>query len=156
MDEEYPAIAARAKKERAEIQWEDETGIRSDHQTGTTYGRKGKTPVVARTGNRFRCNMLSSITNRGKLRFTLYRGKFTAEFFLKFLKRLIGSSTQKIFLILDKHPVHRAKKVQNVCKRRPDNVFMLESEMRCFLCRKQRNPEQVQAYFRAKPVLYAS
>ena len=39
MDEEYPDIAARAKREKAEIQRGDETGIQS-----TAYNAKGFVP----------------------------------------------------------------------------------------------------------------
>ena len=79
LEEEYPAIRARAKKEKAQIYWGDEMGMRSDHQTGTTYGRKGATPVIPGTGQRFRCNMISAITNRGKLYFMVYRNGFSTE-----------------------------------------------------------------------------
>ena len=43
LQEEYPAIADRAKQEGAEIHWGDETGIRSDSQHGRGYAPKGKT-----------------------------------------------------------------------------------------------------------------
>ena len=34
LDEEYPAIESRAKEEKAEIHWGDETGLRNDSQDG--------------------------------------------------------------------------------------------------------------------------
>ena len=40
LEVEYPAIRARAERESAEIQWGDEMGLRSDHQTGRSYGRR--------------------------------------------------------------------------------------------------------------------
>lgn len=112
MQEEYPAIAARAKKEGAEIHWGDEMGLRSDCQVGTSYGLKGQTPVIPGTGQRFRCNMISSITNRGTLRFMVFDRRFTAAVFIDFLSRLARQSAQKVFLIVDGHPVHRAAKVK--------------------------------------------
>src|ERR687896_2439185 len=51
--EEYPQVQKQAKEEGAEIHWGDEMGARSDHQAGRTWGRKGKTPVVAAPGKRF-------------------------------------------------------------------------------------------------------
>ena len=54
-------------------------GVRSDHQTGTTYGRRGRTPIIPGTGQRFRSNVISTITNRGKLAFMVFRERFTAE-----------------------------------------------------------------------------
>ena len=69
---EYPAIQKLAKKEKVTISWGDEMGLRSDHNVGRTYGIKGETPVVKRTGNRFSCNMISAITNLGKLSFMVF------------------------------------------------------------------------------------
>ncbi len=110
--EEYPAIAKQAKAENAEIHWGDEMGLRSDHQTGTSYGRKGMTPVIPGTGQRFRCNMISTITNRGRLAFMVFTQSFTAGVMIDFLKRLIRHTNRKVFLIVDGHPVHRSKKVK--------------------------------------------
>lgn len=110
--EEYPKIQARAKATRSEIQWGDEMGIRSDDQIGRTYGVRGKTPVVKVTGKRFRTNMISSITNRGKLRFMVFKERFTASVFIEFLKRLTKGIRNKIFLIIDGHPVHKSKAVK--------------------------------------------
>lgn len=47
---EYPAIARRAKTERAEMHWGDQMGLRSDHQAGRSYAPRGKTPVIPGTG----------------------------------------------------------------------------------------------------------
>jgi transposase len=113
LNEEYPKISSMAKAEHAEIHWGDETGIRSDHQTGTTYGKKGKTPVIKITGKRFQFNMISTITNKGTLRFQIYEEKFTAPLLIGFFQRLIRSTTQKPFVILDRHPVHKSRKVRN-------------------------------------------
>jgi len=111
LDEEYPAIQSRAKAQKAEIHWGDEMGLRSDHQAGRSYGRKGKTPVITGTGQRFSCNMISTVTNRGTLRFMVFDQRFTAPVFVKFLQRLVRSASRKIFLILDRHPVHKSSKV---------------------------------------------
>ncbi|HYS94825.1 MAG TPA: transposase, partial [Candidatus Acidoferrales bacterium] len=67
LSREYPAIAQQAKRDKAVIYWGDEMGLRSDHVTGTSYAPVGHTPVVRATGQRFGCNMISAITNRGAL-----------------------------------------------------------------------------------------
>jgi len=112
LDEEYPAIARRAKAEKAEIHWGDQMGLRSDHQTGTSYSRRGVTPVIPGTGQRFRCNMMSTITNRGSLAFMVFTESFTAPVMIRFLKRLIRHAGPKVFLIVDGHPVHKSAKVR--------------------------------------------
>lgn len=113
IDEAYPLIRAQAKKTKAEIYWGDEMGMRSDHHRGTTYGLKGKTPVILGTGQRFRCNMISAITNRGKLYFMVYRQGFSSKVFLSFLKRLVKQVGRRLFLIVDGHPAHRSKEATN-------------------------------------------
>ncbi len=108
----YPKIRKRAKREESEIYWGDEMGLRSDHNVGTSFGKRGKTPVVKGTGKRFRCNMISSITNNGRLNFMIFKNRFIVNIFLIFLRRLIRQSHKKVFLIVDQHPVHKAKDVQ--------------------------------------------
>lgn len=106
--EEYPAIVKQAKAENAEIHWGDQLGARSDHQSGRSYGRRGQTPVIPGTGQRFRANLMSSITNRGHLCFLVFEGSFNAEVFIRFCRRLLRQRRRRIFLIVDGHPVHRS------------------------------------------------
>ena len=122
LEETYPRIAARAKEEKAEIHWGDEAGFRSDHQTGTSYSPKGQTPVVKSTGKRFRVNMISTVTNKGTLRFMLFEDSFTAEVFLNFLQRLTKGSKNKIFLILDNLRVHHAKVLKPWLEKNKDKI----------------------------------
>jgi len=49
--EEYPAIRTLARQKHAEIFFSDESGIRSDYHAGTTWGRRGDTPVVKTTAS---------------------------------------------------------------------------------------------------------
>lgn len=109
---DYPKIRNRAKREGGIIFWGDEMGLRSDDNKGRTYGKRGKTPIVRRTGQRFGCNMISAITNLGHLNFMIFRDSFRINVFLCFLQRLTQQSKRKVFLIIDQHPVHKAKKVQ--------------------------------------------
>jgi transposase len=112
LTEEYPAIQRRAKAEKALIYWADEMGLRSDDQVGRSYGLRGQTPVIPGTGQRFGCNMISAVTNQGHLCFQVFEGTFKVKVFLGFLQRLMKQAQRKIFLIIDGHPVHRAKLVQ--------------------------------------------
>jgi transposase len=112
LDEEYPAIQRRAKAEKALIYWGDEMGRRSDDQVGRSYGLRGQTPVIPGTGQRFGCNMISAITNQGHRCFQVFDGSFNVKVFLGFLTRLCKQAQRKVVLIVDGHPVHRAKLVQ--------------------------------------------
>ena len=111
-DEVYPQIVAEAKKVGATVYFGDESSIRSDYHTGTTWAPKGKTPVVKTTGARFSVHMIAAITARGAMRFMLYKGTMDAVLFQEFLSRLLKDSDGPVFLILDGHPVHRSKHIR--------------------------------------------
>jgi len=113
LDEEYPAIQKRAKEENAEIQWGDETGVRNNCQHGRSYAPKGKTPIKKSMSKRFSTNMVSTVTNQGKVQFMIYSENMNSDRFIEFLKQLIKNSDQKIFLILDNLRVHHSHIVKD-------------------------------------------
>lgn len=113
LEEQYPAIERRAKAERAQIQWGDETAVSSVEHHPRGYAPKGKTPVlVLSQSKRERVNLISSITNQGKVRFMSYEGSFTAVVMIRFLERLLKDADKKVFLILDNLRVHHSRKVK--------------------------------------------
>jgi transposase len=113
LNKEYPRIRAMAKREGAEIFFEDESGVRSDFHSGTTWAPRGKTPVVRVTGQRFSLNMISAISPKGSLRFMVVRGGVGARVFIEFLKRLMHGRRRRVFLIVDGHPSHRSKSTRH-------------------------------------------
>ena len=125
MANEYPAIRQRAHREKARIYWGDAMGLRSDHQSGRSYSPRGRTPTTSGSGKRFSMNMLSAITNRGHLAFMIFKARFTAPIFLQFLRRLLKESPRrKVFLIVDRHPVHRSRKVRTWLANHNDRIEM--------------------------------
>jgi len=124
----YPRIRQLATAEGASIFFADEASIRTDHHAGTTWAPVGQTPVVITTGERKSVNMVSAISPRGELRFRVHEGKMNAGKFIDFLKALLDSVPGKIFLIVDGHPVHKAKKVSEFVKEKADgrlSIFFL-------------------------------
>lgn len=111
--EVYPGIAAEAKRVGAEVHWLDETGLRTDHNPGTGYAPRGRPPVVRVSGRPHRVNAISTLTNAGVLRFSVFAGRFTAPVLIAFLGRLLGSTAGVVFLVLDGHPVHRSRKARD-------------------------------------------
>jgi transposase len=68
--------------------------------------------VIKGTGKRFRVNMISAVSNAGLLRFRLFVGSFSGQVFIDFLRRLVRDcGGRRVHLIVDGHPVHRAKLV---------------------------------------------
>lgn len=122
LKDEYPSIKKQAKKEGAEIHWGDETGCVSLPVNIKGYAPKGETPVLRHPTTKFRINMISTLTNQGKVRFMIYEEKMTAELFIKFLKKLIKDSQRTIYLILDNLKVHRAYKVKAWAEENEDKI----------------------------------
>jgi transposase len=109
---DYPEIAARTKAEGGAIFWGDETGLRSDDVRGRSYAPRGRTPEVRVNHKRAGLGLISAVTNRGELRWMVLDGAVTAPSLLCFLARLVRDAGQKVFLILDRLPVHRSAKVR--------------------------------------------
>lgn len=138
LDEQYPMIAKRAKQEDAEIHWGDETGVRNNSQHGRSYAPKGRTPVKKSMAKRFSVNMVSSITNQGKVEFMIYSGSMNADRLIEFMNQLIQTKNRKIFLILDNLRVHHSKVVKKWVEKNKDKIelFYLPSYS------PERNPDE--------------
>jgi transposase len=129
LDEDYPAIAARAKAEGAQIHWGDETGLRSDDVRGRGFAPKGETPVIRVRAKREGLSVISSVTNKGQMRWKIFEGAMNADILIDFLRRLIKGASKKVFLILDNLRVHHSKPVKAwLAEHRDDiEVFYLPS-----------------------------
>jgi len=110
--ERYPALKKRAKRLGAKIFFQDEAGFQSDAPLGRTYGLKGQTPVVQTSGQRQSLNVISAVNARGEFWAATYTSKLNAELFLVFLESFLQCQSGKVFLVVDGHPAHKAKKVQ--------------------------------------------
>lgn len=123
---EYPKIQKEAKKRGAEIFWLDEAAIRSDDPLQRTWGRKGETPIVKTSGQRQSINAISALSNKGGFWYHLYTGKFNADKFIDCLKDFMKYRKKPVFMIMDGHPVHKARKVK-------EYIDSLEGKLKIFL-----------------------
>lgn len=110
----YPKLKARAARENGLILWQDESGVQLRHlapQAG--YAPRGARAIATLSGKRVSTNMISALSNTGRLTFSIFEGRFTGKLFIDFLDRLIRQHpNRKIFLICDNHCTHHAKIVQ--------------------------------------------
>ncbi len=129
LKDEYPAIAKRAKEEKGEIHWGDETGLCNDSYHGRSYAPCGETPAIKLHPRCQRVNLISTVTNQGKVRFMIYKETMNAQTLIHFMKRLIKDSGHKVFLILDNLRVHHSFVVRDWLKEHQDKieVFFLPS-----------------------------
>jgi transposase len=114
---DYPAIAARAKAEGGTIFWGDgrtytSDGLRSNDVRGRSYAPRGRTPEVRVNHKRASLGLISAVTNKGELRWMVLDGAVKAPSLLRFLARLVRDANGKVFLILDRLPVHRSAKLR--------------------------------------------
>ena len=129
MKEEYPAIAQKAKEEKAEIYWGDETGIDNQENRQRGFAPKGKPPILKVEARPERVNMMAAINNYGKVRFMFYEANMNQQRLMDFMRRMIRDVSRKIYLILDNLKVHHGKLVQQWLEKNKDRieVFYLPS-----------------------------
>ena len=110
--ESYPAIAAQAKREGADIFFWDESGFRADTVHGKTWGIRGKTPVVQRPGQRQSVSAASAVNSRGAFWFCVYQGALNAELFIELLEQMMKGRKKPVHLVLDSLPAHKKANVR--------------------------------------------
>ena len=112
LEQDYPALAARARQEGAEIHWGDESGLRSDDVRGRSYAPAGHTPQVRVNHRRHALSYISTVTNEGRMRWMIFDGALDAKLLIDFMERLVRDVDRKIYLILDNLRVHHARQVK--------------------------------------------
>lgn len=130
LDEEYPAISARAKAENAEIHWADETAVMNTDVRGRSYSPRGVTPTTRSVwGARQRFPMISSVDNQGKCYWMIIDGVFNADRLTVFMESLAKDAPRKVFLVMDNLKVHHCKPVKGWLEKNKERieVFYLPS-----------------------------
>jgi transposase len=108
----YPAIVRRAKREKAEIYFWDESGFRADAVQGRTWAAKGTTPVVQVPGQRQGISAASAVNSKGGFWFATYKGGLKGELFITLLRQMMKGRRKSIHLVLDSLPAHKTKAVR--------------------------------------------
>ena len=111
--QEYPALVKQAKAEGAEIYWGDQSGCNNQPNAVRGYAPRGQTPQVIRSARRFTRSVMSAVTNKGSLRWMVYKGALNAPRLIGFLVRLVRQAHgRKACLILDNLRVHHSAPVK--------------------------------------------
>jgi transposase len=125
--EEYPKISKMAKDAGGSIFFADESTIRSDYHSGTTWAPVGQTPIIRGTGERKSINMISAISPKGQMHFSFLAGNLNSALFIDYLKNLMNDTEGPIFLIVDGYPSHKSKETLEFVKSTEGrlNIFFL-------------------------------
>ncbi|MFI6422827.1 IS630 family transposase [Streptomyces sp. NPDC050842] len=100
----------------------DQVGIGPDQVTGRTWGAKGQTPIVRRTGTRFSVNAMSAISTRGRMHLMVFTELFDAKVMCRFFARIVGHFDRKVHLVVDRQSAHRSKAVQSWLAEHVDEI----------------------------------
>ena len=107
MSQSYPSLARKAKRQKAEIFFWDESGFRADAVHGKTWAAKGQTPVVERPGQRQSVSAASAVNSKGAFWFETYQGALTGELFVQLLKNMMAERQRPVHLVIDGLPAHK-------------------------------------------------
>jgi len=124
LDQTYPDAVAQAKKHKARLYFIDESAFRSDAHRGTTWGIKGKTPIVQDTGGRFGFKLISAVSARGDMYFDVIEKQMNSERFIEFLENLRRDACHPIFVIADNARYHHSKRVQEFLEENEGSIMM--------------------------------
>ena len=110
--DDWPKILAHAKRWQAMLYFQDESAVRLTAMLGTTWAKKGQTPVVRVTGKRGTICVTSAISPAGRMIFRLEKETVTNVQHIEFLKQVQKNhQNRKIIIIEDKARPHIAKEV---------------------------------------------
>ena len=112
LEEEYPTIQKQAKREKAVIYWLNKTMLVSAHAIERPNGLSDKAPIILGPDRWFDYIMISAISSMGDFKFIAFKNHHQPGGFMEFLRRLAHECSRKVFLIIDDHPVHCARKTK--------------------------------------------
>jgi transposase len=124
LKETFPRVVERAQELDAEIDFVDEAAVHSDAHRGWTWGKVGETPGVRDSGGRFGLKLISAVTLRGDMRFSLIEGKMNSGRFIQFLKKLRKDASRPIIVIADNARYPHSKETQKFLETEADSVLM--------------------------------
>ena len=109
LEEDYPSVKEKAKKENGLIFWMDETAVQNCSNLVRGYAPKGQTPILKLETKKMHVNMVSAINNTGKVFFKIYKDTMNTDLLKDFCERLMKDQHgRKVFLICDDLRVHHA------------------------------------------------
>lgn len=124
LTETFPEAVRQAEKIGAAIFFLDEAAVRSDAHRGTTWGKKGKTPIVKNSGGRFGMKVISAISPRGDMRFKFIEDRMNSAKFIQFLKRLHQDAGKPILVITDNAKYHHSKETKKFINENKDEIVL--------------------------------
>lgn len=112
LDVKFPMIQRLAEKMDADIGFQDESGVGIMTRYGKTWGLRGETPVIKVSMKRGGYNVMSVITAKGEMRYSIKEGNINGAVFVAFLMQLIHGRDRPLILLIDHATFHCSKAVR--------------------------------------------
>ena len=117
LKEKFPRIQRLADKIGADIGFEDEAGVGLMTRSGRTWGEQGKPPVVRVCMTRGGYNVISMVTARGDMNYSVRDATIDSKQYIRFLKQVINKRKRPLILLVDRVSFHRSKDVRHFVRR---------------------------------------
>ena len=138
LQNKFKRIQRVAKKIGADIAFEDEAGVGIMTRHGRTWGLNGHTPIVKVSMLRGGFNVLSAVTAKGEMSYSIEETTINSERYIEFLEGLILNRDRPLILLVDHATIHNSKQVRNF-------VGMHRKQLRVFFLPKRApdlNPDE--------------
>lgn len=112
LKEKFPRIQRLAAKMGADIGFEDEAGVGIMTRSGRTWGERGKPPVVRVCMTRGGFNVLSMVTAKGEMKYSVRNQSIDSKQYIKFLQQLLKKRRRPLILLVDRASFHGSKEVR--------------------------------------------
>jgi transposase len=110
--EVWPALRARAKRERRTLVFVDEAGFYLLPGVVRTYGPRGQTPIIPEWQTRDHLSVMGGVTPAGRV-YTLARQEsLNGLHSIEFLGHLLRLAGERLLVIWDGSPIHRRAAVR--------------------------------------------
>ena len=67
-------------------------------------------------------NMISAVSTPGEIRFMVVQDKIKTEHVIELMQRLIYKNSRMVFLIVDNHPIHKSRPVNQFLKEKNERI----------------------------------
>ena len=113
LNDKFPKIQRLAEKMGADIGFEDEAGVGVMTRHGRTWGLSGQTPVVKVSMQRGGYNVLSVVTPKGRISYSIKDDTIDSKLYIEFLEELLLNRERPLILLVDHATFHGSKQVRD-------------------------------------------
>ncbi len=124
LEVKFPKIQRLAHKMGADIGFEDESGVGVMTRSGRTWGERGHTPQVRVTDQRGGYNVLTIITAKGDLRYSLETKSVDGERYVAFLREVLRGRTNPLIIVADQASFHKSVVVRQFVRAHRTQIRM--------------------------------